>query len=362
MTHSKRNIGLDYFRMIAIIFVLISHSRHLFTYIEGYDWWLLSVGGYLGVELFFVLSGFLIGRILIRKVFFSSNKLDAFKSFLIRRWFRTLPLYYLILLVYITVAFFENNMNGASWKHFIFLQNFDREALNFFAVSWSLSVEEWFYFLVPIILFFLQSLITQKENKSLLYSIVGLFFVIVIIKAISIKLYPEYNWTDVRKNIFFRFDSLLIGIIMSYIYIYHEKLFYIFGKKRVFILAISFMMAMISWYYFQRDSGLNKDFFSKVFMFPLTSIFLAVIMAYFYHNAQNETIYSYYGSRLAYSIYLIHFLFLDICIYLAHLYKKFYISIGLLILFLLVTLISSFILYRFYELPMMNLRERYARN
>ena len=64
----NRNIGLDVIRTIAIFMVIVSHGRHILHFdsvIFGQGLWRLSIFGYYGVELFFVLSGFLIGRILV---------------------------------------------------------------------------------------------------------------------------------------------------------------------------------------------------------------------------------------------------------------------------------------------------------
>jgi len=358
----KRNVGLDYFRTLAIAFVLLSHSRHLFTYIDGVNWWLLSVGGYLGVELFFVLSGFLIGRILIEKVLLVENKVDAFKNFLLRRWFRTLPLYYLILCVYVVVVSLQQKSLFFSWNHLFFLQNFDSKGLEFFAVSWSLSVEEWFYLFMPVLLALTMSFVDKTVSQKIFLSIVSLLIIISFVKLSLVYMYPEWTWTDVRKNIFLRFDSLLIGVMVAYIQGYHREKFNLLGSRKVFVGSILFMIGMVAWYYYQGDSGLSSDFFSKSLMFPITSILLSIIMLYFYFHIKRESILSLYGSRLAYSIYLIHFLFLDYFIQVSHQYQDAYLSVGFLLLFLCLTVGVSYVLYRFYELPVMNLRERFAPN
>ncbi|MFG5995624.1 acyltransferase family protein [Salmonella enterica] len=131
-----RNIGLDIARSIAIVMVLISHSRMFFTQYADVQW--LSFNGFFGVEVFFVLSGFLIGRIIIKSVVEKpsfSNLLTFYK----RRWYRTLPLYFLMVFVLFLVG------KQFHWTNLIFLQNFDEVSLGFFPVSWSLSIEEWFF-------------------------------------------------------------------------------------------------------------------------------------------------------------------------------------------------------------------------
>ena len=108
-------------------------------------------GGFYGVELFFVLSGFLIGQILIR------NGSDLGQAgnvafFYVRRWFRTLPLFFLFLIVNIAFErFFRAHPVGfgEGLSHGFFLRNFASFQMTFFPESWSLAIEEWFYLLFP---------------------------------------------------------------------------------------------------------------------------------------------------------------------------------------------------------------------
>ena len=124
-----------------------------------------------GVELFFVLSGFLIGGIIIKE--FQNNTAFGIKQifhFWKRRWFRTLPNYYLILLLNVIIVYFgiiKEDFLQFNWKFFFFLQNFAHHFYGFFWESWSLSIEEWFYLLFPIILMLLYLLLIKfKINKK----------------------------------------------------------------------------------------------------------------------------------------------------------------------------------------------------
>lgn len=88
----QRNFGLDIMRSVSILLVLL---QHIGFYISGLA--PLRLGG-VGVEVFFVLSGFLIGGILFKEIHKGNNLFQTLKSFWIRRWFRILPLYYAVLL------------------------------------------------------------------------------------------------------------------------------------------------------------------------------------------------------------------------------------------------------------------------
>ena len=139
----KRVIGLDIVRSVAVLSVVLHHFTHL--------WWRfafapLVLAGIYGVELFFVLSGFLIGGILFRQA-----KRDGFHRkdilhFWKRRWFRTLPNYVLFLGLFTIVAVLNHADLTGWWRYLFFLQNlFSSKYLIIYGVSWSLCVEEWSY-------------------------------------------------------------------------------------------------------------------------------------------------------------------------------------------------------------------------
>ena len=95
MKSSQRNFGLDVLRAAAIVMVLVSHTANALNFLGVY-----------GVELFFVLSGFLIGDILIRSAARQSRfDFRDLAEFWTRRWFRTLPNYYWFLALYLVEWF-----------------------------------------------------------------------------------------------------------------------------------------------------------------------------------------------------------------------------------------------------------------
>jgi peptidoglycan/LPS O-acetylase OafA/YrhL len=134
---NKRNFGLDIVRSFAISLVLFNHIFSNTFKIDMGIWWYLA---YLGVDIFFALSGFLIGTILIR-ICESNNgtlPLTQTKLFLIRRWFRTVPLYIIMLLInFIFSKYVFKSIDVFNWKYLFWLQNFDTPPPKFFGESWT---------------------------------------------------------------------------------------------------------------------------------------------------------------------------------------------------------------------------------
>jgi peptidoglycan/LPS O-acetylase OafA/YrhL len=160
---AKRILELDGLRGVAILSVIAGHyfaapGKGIFRYLDGY--WVRL--GWTGVDLFFVLSGFLIGGILLD----CRGSARYFETFYTRRMFRILPAYYTWILLYILVFafgrfFFSNpaaDVGRASpalvFSQFLFLQNFSSLPAHslasvWFSVTWSLAVEEQFYLISP---------------------------------------------------------------------------------------------------------------------------------------------------------------------------------------------------------------------
>ena len=138
---NKLNPWLDVCRSMAIMLVLLSHGRLFLTGVFP-ELNLLKFGGFLGVELFFVLSGFLIGRIILEKLHASSDGYRWIPSFWFRRWMRTYPSYVIFLFLNI---FFIGNIRPESYPELLKFLTFTQSLLtphpSFFGEAWSLAVE-----------------------------------------------------------------------------------------------------------------------------------------------------------------------------------------------------------------------------
>ena len=131
----QRIFGLDVLRTTAIIMVVCSHILWIYPKSNAFIPILFELFGFWGVELFFVLSGFLIGSILYKTFVNESFTLKSVFYFLKRRWFRTLPNYYLVLLLNILIAYFLGFSIENMGSYFLFLQNFASKSPAFFPES-----------------------------------------------------------------------------------------------------------------------------------------------------------------------------------------------------------------------------------
>lgn len=144
---ARHAFGLDLVRALAVSSVLIAHGSLFFTETFPAARYLLIVFGVCGVEVFFALSGFLVGRQLL---LVSEGAVEA-RTFLARRWWRTLPNYYLFLAVNAALATWVTAGARPDASYLVFAQSLAAPAhLRFFPESWSLAVEEWFYALAAL--------------------------------------------------------------------------------------------------------------------------------------------------------------------------------------------------------------------
>jgi peptidoglycan/LPS O-acetylase OafA/YrhL len=131
--YTNRVFGLDLLKAIAIIHVLIGHGGEMLEKANTNFPWIKLISG---VSLFYVLSGFLIGKIIIKSFIIKPEfGIKDIFNFWTRRWLRTLPNYYLILIINILVVYFgiiNEDFSQFNWKFFFFLQNFTQPFYGFF--------------------------------------------------------------------------------------------------------------------------------------------------------------------------------------------------------------------------------------
>jgi peptidoglycan/LPS O-acetylase OafA/YrhL len=148
-TNRARQPGLDLLRAVAVIVVVIYHVGIMGFPLPG-D---VHRFGWIGVDLFFVLSGYLIGGQLLAPL--ASGRNINLGRFFARRALRILPAYLVVLAIYILLpSWWEYPEMTPAWKFLVSLQNIGLHGGTAFSHAWSLAVEDQFYLLLPLVLLF----------------------------------------------------------------------------------------------------------------------------------------------------------------------------------------------------------------
>ena len=261
----ERVFGLDLLRSIAVLMVLLAHTRFFLRPLIPATQ-ALSIFGFLGVELFFVLSGFLIGGILLRS-FDDRPNAGTLTRFWVRRWFRTLPNYYLFLGVNLALRAWEGQGFGGLAGYGVFLQNLAWPCPYFFNESWSLAIEEWFYLIFPILIFLLSRL--RAEKRFAVAVSLGLLFLFSTAARGAAVALGSPSWDDgIRKVVAYRLDALMIGVLGAFLKNYAAAAWQ--RVRGAGVLAGSLLALAVFGSYYGLDK--NGSVFARTLFFTTTSL------------------------------------------------------------------------------------------
>ena len=371
-SHNKRLHGLDHLRALAIVLVLFFHYNYYYGY--GVPEWLdkFSSFGWSGVDLFFVLSGYLIADKLFRELD-ARGRID-FKGFYLNRFLRIIPAFLVVVALYFS---FPNLQEGRGlqplWKFLTFTQNISIDlSKNTFSHAWSLCVEEHFYLLLPILLYFIFS--RKITHRAIFFFIaVALFGVLIRYSIWGAFVAPSHGRTGIGiaiKYIYYptytRLDGLLVGVSIASIFRYSPSLKEKIVKHGNVLLSLSLILLLAAYFLF--DGSIVSIKFTSwtvaLFGFPLVSVAYGfmVIAA----MSPNCILYKYKFrptailATLAYSIYLSH----KITNHLINTQLKYILELESYQVFpvcLFAAILGAFILHLFVEKPFLILRNNLKR-
>ncbi len=365
---SERIFGLDVIRAVAILLVMVSHSAMLMLPSENTRSVLsfFKFFGAIGVDLFFVLSGFLIGGILLKHIQKEHTSLKDLLHFWVRRWFRTLPNYFLILIINILFFYLLNGIVfNQLGEFFLFIQNFASRHPEFFTEAWSLSIEEYAYIIGPLLILGLVYVLRIKDKSALFLTMT--FFVIALIFFNRFHYYLNNDFSDypdwsrnIRKVVIYRIDSIYFGFIAAYIANYFSQ-FWFKIKYVAFIFGSVLFIGMHACIMFCDLRPENEPVFYTLFYLPLVSISLLSYFPFF-SNWKTGRFFSKSITRLSkisYSLYLVNLslVFLPLYYFVEIELSSLLIKIMVFIVYWLASFLFANALYRFFEKPMMNFRE-----
>lgn len=364
---------IDVIRFIAAMMVVVYHAYerwistwgyHKFMTVDGDGKNLNDAGkwintfmlnGGFGVDVFFVISGFLITYLLLKEKE-GFGKINIFK-FYVRRSFRIWPLYYLVILIApFLVDWLGKSGHPNYWANIFFLNNFDTMETHFWvyplAHMWSLCVEEHFYLIWPFVIAFV-------PVKRLMQVLIGLIFLSVMYRGYLV-LFTEEPWYGLFLSTFSRFDVLAIGAILGYWHWKSPIKLNIPVSTRLFVYVL-FIVAfcndvVIAWDNFFL-ACFKKYFYVGIAAFAMINYLFNEKPMF---NWANNKVVRYFG-KVSYGIYVFGLIVLDIII------EKFMIPGGYSNVYLYWSLVigSSLIIpiisYELYEKWFLKLKKRFER-
>lgn len=353
---SKRTFGLDVLRTIAILVVVYEHGNFI---IENTLPNLAGLKVFDGVDLFFVLSGFLIGSIILNDL----SRPDWFKikRFYIRRWFRTLPNYFLFLLINILLiglGLANGTLNKYLISFFVFLQNFFVPFDFLYWESWSLSIEEWFYFLFPLLLLLIWLFIRGIKHAFFISVLIFISSSLILrLVLFSDKALAYWEWDlFIRKQTPYHFDVIGFGLMMAWLkHFYHQKFYAIKWISLLVGMTLISINLLIHYDNFQ-------SYYNTFFVFVNGLGFSLLLPAF----DNWKSIPKHFGrivvfiSLISYSMYLVNLGIVGSLIKQNVNYFEYNVSIIWYFLYWIFVIVISWINFRFFEWPITQFRERYS--
>jgi peptidoglycan/LPS O-acetylase OafA/YrhL len=316
----------------------------------------------MGVDLFFVLSGYLIGSQLLRP--YTRNAVPSVRLFFLRRAFRVLPAFLVVLFVYFLFPAFRERPNLPDlWRFLTFTLNFGLQAPAAFSHSWSLCVEEHFYLVLPFLLIWLMRKPNFRKASVVAAAIFlgGLIIRFMIWQrylgpiasdSSSDAVFEIRYWQQIYFPTYPHLDGLLVGIMLAWINLFRPGWWgAAMAKRGTLLIAALIILCLAVWTCWDLYS-----FAAVVLGFPLIALgfgLLLPVASGLRIRVPGATI----GATLAYSVYLTH----KQVIHLDRIYLKDFVPLdgplGLLVYGVSILIVGA-ILYIFVERPFLQMRER----
>jgi peptidoglycan/LPS O-acetylase OafA/YrhL len=355
--------NLDILRFIAFILVFISHLN-IKTSSNFINHFYNKLGA-IGVDFFFVISGFLITYLLFyEKILFGKIEI---KSFLLRRLLRIWPLYFLVL--FFDLAYFLFTSDKAFDLNFLFypffLGNIDRIINDLSTtgkfidlnVLWSIAVEEQFYLIVPFVFFFI------IDQRNIFYFFLLFHLAVIVFKIFIIHYANDTSlaYRNLQFNPFSSFDAISIGCLVSYLAHYKKHFLLKIINLKTICLAVFFSVVIILLIYFDYLFNENKYICEVLIIEILIFIFSIIILFNCFKKDNDNTegsifinMFNFLG-KISYGLYIYHF----IVIFFVSKYitENYLVAIFSLVITILVSVFS----FNYFEKPLLNLKKKYVK-
>jgi peptidoglycan/LPS O-acetylase OafA/YrhL len=311
---SARSSGLDTLRAIAILLVFFNHEA---SRADSSTLLVVQALGWIGVDLFFVMSGYLIANQVLAGV--NRGAELSLTSFYARRAFRTWPAYWVVLACYFLFpSWMGGNTPPPLWRFLTFTQNFNLQPGTAFSHAWSLCVEEQFYLVLPLGV--LIGLTFGRRKRHLWYAL-GMLTLIGITARTFLWTRHGPSWQgntdDYYPQIYYstlcRFDEFLPGIAVAILRNSYPDIWRRLMVRGRLLSALAVACVSIAFYLASARSGADPTgylLFMTVFGYPLLALLFAVaVVAALSPSSPISRVRipgAYHLALWSYSIYLSH--------------------------------------------------------
>lgn len=328
----KRSLALDVLRGIAVLMVLVYHNYLMHLDFSSSPPMLNFLAR--GVDLFFVLSGFLISGLLFAE-FKERGSINCWR-FWLRRGFKIYPGFYALMGLGLLEILWNHLSLSLFWHECLFIQNYRH---GFWPHTWSLAVEEHFYLALPLLLLLIIKILPRSQNP---FRILPLISVVLSAACFILRLKALLRGGGVQDYVFpthLRIDALFAGVTLGYFYHFDKS--FSEGKKW-WVLAFGLLLcgACVP----------VPSLFQLAFAYPAFGMILA------WSVNQPEARFRYLSplawvGRYSYSIYLWH-------VTAFALIARFIPFSNWLVTYLITSLVLGVSLGKVIEIPFLRLRER----
>ncbi len=360
--HSSRNHGLDTLRALAIMLVF---CYHYFVFVSGtqtFGMW--SDIGWVGVDLFFALSGYLIGN----QIFAAMRSDSGFSltNFYARRLLRTLPNFYVILALFFLWPWFR--VRGEMlplWQFLTFTQNYQLTPGTPFSYAWSLCIEEQFYMLLPAV-----ALLVAACRGSIKWAWALVVATIAAGMAMRASLWDPLHMSDAGsvdfyRNIYYssfcRLDELVAGVALAMARNNHGNVWKRMTAHGNLTLVLGLASTALTFWLLL---AYYRNFAMTVFGYPMLALsFSLLILAALSERSLLRSVRIPGAASIAlwsYAIYLTHKQVSLLATRQLKLYGYGPDELVVVLAMIALSIFAGWLLYVCVESPFMRLRERYV--
>ena len=300
--------GLDLLRTLAIGWVMLFHSFIVGGLGPRFDW--ISRFGWVGVDIFFVLSGFLIGTQVLRP--FQRGERLSYAAFCARRAWRILPAFAVVLALYACFPGLREAPGLQPWWQFAtFTLNFliDYERNQAFSHAWSLCVEEHFYLVLPVLVWWMTR---RPSTVKFVCVCVGVMILGIALRSAVwlhfTALNPPRNWfiEEIYYPSWMRLDGLLVGVMLATLRVYRPLVWARLQQRSNTFLLGGVVVTCLAFWLFRDRTGL----LANAMGWPVLSLGFGLLV---FAAADNRCLISRWQmpgagwiAAISYSLYLSH--------------------------------------------------------